>query len=448
MHNNNIMTEGCVWKKIFRFFIPILLAALFQQLYNFMDAVIVGRYAGTIALSAVGGSSSRIIFTYINFFIALGAGATSIIAQDFGAQNYDELKKSIDTAFYLSIIFGIGMTIIGIITANVLLTYMDTPSELMKDSNIYVKIFMSGMIFNSIYNLGSGILRALGDSKRPLYLLIISSFVNIILDIIFVVGFKLGVMGAAIATIISQAISAVFIVIMLSKLDGRYALKINKAKLIIIKFKKMLKIGIPSGCQSLMYSYANIVVQTSINFFSTKSIAAYTAYAKYDDIIYAVLSSFGIALMTYVAQNYGAKKNERIVKGIIQTSIMSLISMIIIALVFTMNAEFLISLISKDTQVITIGAQLIRVVIPMFFTFILLELLSQSLRGLGNSFIPMIITAVCVCGGRLFWIYYVLPSNNTITFLAMCYPFSWGSASISFLIYFIYYWKKINKTIS
>jgi len=448
MNNNNVMTEGCVWKKILRFFVPILFSALFQQLYNFMDAVIVGRYAGTLALSAVGGSSCRIIFTYINFFIALGAGATSIIAYDFGSKNYEELKKSINSGVYLSIFFGIIMAIIGVTTANKLLIFMDTPIELMEDSNIYVKIFMSGMLFNSIYNLGSGILRALGDSKRPLYLLIISSITNIVLDVIFVIGLKLGVKGAAIATIISQAISAIFILVMLSKLDNRYAFTFEKMIIDMSKIKKMLKVGIPSGCQSLMYSYANIVVQTSINFFSTKSIAAYTAYAKYDDIIYAVLSSFGIALMTYVAQNYGAKKYKRVVNGIVQTSIMSLIAMIFISVIFSLNAEFLISLISKDSEVIIIGAKLIRVVIPMFFTFILLELLSQSLRGLGNSFIPMIITAICVCGGRLFWIYCVLPSNNTITFLAMCYPFSWGAASISFLIYFLYYWKKMRKTIS
>ena len=312
----NQITEGVIWKQLLYFFFPILLGTFFQQLYNTADAMVVGRFVGKEALACVGGSSSQIINLIVGFFIGLSSGATVIIAQYYGGRCEKELQDTLHTAMAFSIIGSVVISILGITLSPMILRMMNTPEYLMKDSLLYLRFYFGGILFVFIYNIGSGILRAVGDSKGPLYFLIFCCFCNIFLDLLLVMVFRMGVMGVALGTLISQALSSLLVLRSLMRTRDIYRLELRKIRLHSAPLSMLLKIGLPAGLQSTMYNLANMVIQAALNSFGTDTMAAWTAFGKVDSFYWMISSAFGVAITTFVGQNYGAGKIDRMKKSV------------------------------------------------------------------------------------------------------------------------------------
>lgn len=316
--NNNII-EGSIWKSMLAYFAALLLGAFFQQFYNTVDAIIVGKAVGSDALAAVGGSAAMVVNLFVGFFMGLSSGATVVIAQFYGAGRRDEVKKAVHTAIAMSIAGGALITLIGLFIAPWIINAMKTPTEVIEASTIYLRIYFLGMIANLVYNMGAGILRAIGDSKRPLYVLIISCFVNIFLDVLFVIwmglgkmGINQGVMGVAVATVICQIISAVIIVAMLMMTGDSYKLILREIRIDAEMLSRIVRIGFPAGIQTTMYTLSNILIQASINEFGKDATAAWAAYGKIDVLFWMTIGSLGTAVTTFAGQNYGAGKYDRV----------------------------------------------------------------------------------------------------------------------------------------
>ena len=301
----NKITEGVIWKQLLLFFFPILFGTLFQQLYNAADAVIVGRFVGKEALSAVGGGTGTVINLLVGFFVGLSSGASVVISQYYGARKAELVDYAVHTAIAFSILGGFVLMVGGILTAPAILTAMDTPEDVLAPSILYIRIYYVGTIGNLIYNVGAGILRAVGDSRRPLYFLVASCFTNILLDLLLIVCFDLGVAGAAIATICSQALSALLVILVLLHVKDMHRLELRKIRIDRKMLHRIVLIGFPAGLQSVMYSLSNIIIQAAINGLGTDTVAAWTVYGKMDALFWMTISSFGIAITTFAGQNYG-----------------------------------------------------------------------------------------------------------------------------------------------
>ena len=294
MSTNTITTEGAIWKQILRLFFPILLGTFFQQLYNTVDSVIVGHFLGKEALASVGGGSALIVNLLVGFFVGISSGATVIISQFFGASDMHKMQRAVSTAIWLAIVGGATLMIIGFASAEVLLHLIGTPEELIGLSKTYINWYYTGMIFMLVYNIGSGIFRAIGDTRRPLYFLIIGCISNIFFDLLFIPVLKLGVAGAAIATVLSQGIAMYFVLQGLRKRKNLFDLSLRKLHFDPVMLKSMIYIGVPAGIQAIMYSLSNLIIQSKINFFGTNTIAAYSAYGKLDSMLWMILSAFGV----------------------------------------------------------------------------------------------------------------------------------------------------------
>lgn len=440
--SKNQITEGVIWKQLLFFFFPILLGTLFQQLYNTADTVVVGRFVGTQALAAVGGSTGQIVNLVVNFFVGLASGATVIIARYYGARDRIKLNNALHTAIALSIVGGIVTGIAGILLTPSLLKMMNTPADVIEGSTMYLRIYFAGIIFVFVYNIGSGILRAVGDSKRPLYFLIVCCFLNIFLDILFVVYLKLGVKGAAFATVISQAVSALLVILSLTKSVDIYRLRPNKIRFYKSLLIAIITIGLPAGLQSVMYGISNIIIQTSLNSLGTETVAAHTAFAKIDAIYWMISSAFSVSIITFIGQNYGARKFDRMKKSIKVCLLMDLIASLLLTTVMLLAGPYLLRLFTSDQEVIEIGMQIIHIIAPSYALFIFIEILSSSLRGMGNVVVPMLMTCGGVCVLRILWIFIFVRTHLSVTTILMSYPISWGFTAVLFIIYFMFYQKK------
>lgn len=440
--SKNQITEGVIWKQLLFFFFPILLGTLFQQLYNTADTVVVGRFVGTQALAAVGGSTGQIVNLVVNFFVGLASGATVIVARYYGARDRIKLNNALHTAIALSIVGGIVTGIAGILLTPSLLKMMNTPADVIEGSTMYLRIYFAGIIFVFVYNIGSGILRAVGDSKRPLYFLIVCCFLNIFLDILFVVYLKLGVKGAAFATVISQAVSALLVILSLTKSVDIYRLLPNKIRFYKSLLIAIITIGLPAGLQSVMYGISNIIIQTSLNSLGTETVAAHTAFAKIDAIYWMISGAFSVSIITFIGQNYGARKFDRMKKSIKVCLLMDLIASLLLTTVMLLAGPYLLRLFTSDQEVIEIGMQIIHIIAPSYALFIFIEILSSSLRGMGNVVVPMLMTCGGVCVLRILWIFIFVRTHLSVTTILMSYPISWGFTAVLFIIYFMFYQKK------
>lgn len=438
---NNI-TEGVIWKQILIFFFPLLFGNFFQQLYNTTDAIVVGRFVGKEALSAVGGPTSTIINLLVGFFIGISTGASVTISQYYGGKDKENIGKAVHTSIALAIVGGIIIMIIGLFSAPYALKLMGTPKEIMSDSLLYIRIYFGGMIANLIYNMGAGILRAIGDSKRPLYFLIASCFVNIVLDLLFVGCFQWGVMGVAIATVLSQICSACLVCFTLIRTEDSYKLYIKQIRFHFSILKRMIQIGLPAGFQSSMYSLSNIVIQTSINSFGTDTIAAWTAFGKIDGIFWMTMSSFCIAVTTFVGQNFGAGKYDRVKKGVRVSLVMAMSTAVFLSVILYFGGNYIFWLFTSDKAVFAKGMEILRFLVPTLFTYVCIEIFSGSLRGMGSSFIPMIITCLGVCVLRIVWILTVVPIWTSMKTVLISYPFSWSITSLFFIIHYLHFTKR------
>ena len=442
----NQITEGVIWKQLLIFFFPIMLGTLFQQLYNTADAVVVGRFVGTKALAAVGGSTGQITNLIVNFFVSLASGATVIIARYYGAKNKKDLNDTLHTAAALSIVGGIITTIIGIALAPALLEMMKTPADVMPDSVTYLRTYFAGIIFVFIYNVGSAILRAVGDSTRPLYFLIVCCFINIFLDILLVVGFNMGVAGAAIATVISQVVSAVLVVHALIKSTDMYRLQPKEVRFHRFLLISIITIGLPAGIQSIMYNISNIIIQTSLNDLGTDTMAAYTAFGKIDAIYWMISGAFSVSIVTFIGQNYGAGKYDRMKKSVKVCLLLDFIASLLVSALLLLLGRYLLQLFTTDPQVIEIGMEIIQIIAPSYVLFIFIEILSSALRGMGNVLVPMIMTCTGVCILRILWIFLAVPCWPGVRTILMSYPISWGLTAVLFIIYYYFDQKKFYKT--
>ena len=437
----NKITEGVIWKQLLLFFFPILFGTLFQQLYNAADAVIVGRFVGKEALSAVGGGTGTVINLLVGFFVGLSGGASVVISQYYGARKAELVEYAVHTAIAFCILGGFVLMVGGILTAPAILTAMDTPADVLDPSILYIRIYYVGTIGNLIYNVGAGILRAVGDSRRPLYFLIASCFANILLDLLLIVCFDLGVAGAAIATICSQALSAVLVILVLVRVKDMHRLDLHKIRIDRIMLHRIVQIGFPAGLQSVMYSLSNIIIQAAINGLGTDTVAAWTVYGKMDALFWMTISSFGIAITTFAGQNYGAGKMERVRKGISTCLAMCFASTIVISILLNIGGYFLYSLFTSDPEVLRIGMQIVHFLVPTFFTYVCVEVLSGALRGVGDCWIPTLICLSGICLIRVLWIMLAVPQRPDIYTMTFSYPLTWTITSVLFIVYYCFFSK-------
>lgn len=432
----NGITEGVIWKQLLIFFFPILFGTFFQQLYNTVDAVIVGRFVGKEALAAVGGSTGTLINLLVGFFVGLSSGATVIISQFYGGGREKRVSEAVHTAIAFSLACGVGLMVIGIAASPIALRAMGTPEDIMQYSLSYIRIYFLGIIPNLVYNMGAGILRAIGDSKRPLYYLMASCFTNIVLDLVLVVWLRLDVRGAAIATIVSQLVSAVLVVLQLVRTKDSYRLVIRKIRLNLFMVMRIVRIGLPAGLQSVMYSASNIIIQSSVNSLGTDTVAAWTAYSKIDSVYWMIISALGISITTFVGQNYGAGKLDRVKRGIYVCLGLSFLITAILSEVLYLGGGYIYLMFTADAAVIAKGMEILHFLVPAFATYVCIEILSGALRGTGDCWIPMIMTAVGVCALRVLWILVAVPLKPDIPTVVFSYPLTWSITSILFLVYF------------
>lgn len=442
-HNSKMsITEGVIWKQILLYFFPLLFGTFFQQLYNTIDAVVVGRYVGKAALSAVGGATGTLINVLIGFFIGLSSGATVIISQYYGGKKKEEVKDSVHTALALAITGGLIIMLIGFFGSPYALKLMGTPKEIYHDALTFIRIYFLGTVFNVVYNMGAGILRAIGDSKRPLYFLMISCGVNIILDLLFVVAFHWGVGGTAAATVLSQLLSACLICMVLMKTDDCYKLHLSKIRFHKEILNRIIHIGLPAGAQSLMYSSSNLLIQSSMNSFNINVLAAWTAYGKIDGIFWMIMNSFGVSVTTFVGQNYGAGKQDRVQKGIRVCLNFAMASALFLSVTISIFAASIMGIFNRDPAVIREGLKILHFLVPTYCTYVLIEILSGALRGMGQAVVPFLLTFFGVCVLRITWILTAVPVWHEVRTVIFSYPMTWTVTSILFVIYFFYYKKK------
>lgn len=438
----NGILEGVIWKQLLIFFFPILIGTFFQQLYNTVDTVIVGQFAGKEALSSVGGSSSQIINMVVGFFTGLTAGGTVLISQAYGAGHRRRLEDALHTSYAFGIMGGIGLGILGVVSASFILRLMNTPSELMEMSTLYIRIYFSGLVFVFIYNMGAAILRAIGDSRRPLYYLVVCCIVNIVLDLALVLYFGLGVLGVAVATLISQAVSAFLVTWTLMRKVECMKLSVRKIRIHREVLKNMLQIGFPSGLQASMYSISNMIVQAALNLLGVDTMAAWTAYGKIDSVFWMINSSFGIALTTFVGQNYGAGKWDRVKRGTKVCLGMAVGTAICLTAALMTAGRFLLGIFTGDAAVVEIGLTMMRGIAPAFVMFVFIEIFSGSLRAQGYTFVTTVISVLGVCVFRIIWVGLITPGQGLKRIVA-CYPISWIMCAALVSAYYFYKQKRI-----
>ena len=436
MDRSGNQTTGTIWKQILFFFFPILLGTFFQQLYNTADAMIVGNFLGKEALSAVGGTTGTLINLLVGFFVGLSSGASVVISQYYGAGRPEQVSRAVHTALALAIVGGLVLMGLGLGGSRAALAWMHTPADVAPLSLTYIRVYFCGVVGNLIYNMGAAVLRAVGDSRRPLFFLIASCFVNIVLDLLFVAGWKWGVFGAALATILSQLVSAVLVMAVLMRSQEIYRVSLRKIRLDGTILKHVFRIGLPAGFQSVMYSLSNVIIQSSVNSFGTDTVAAWAAYGKIDGLFWMTIGAFGISITTFVGQNYGAQEYGRIRRGMKQCLAMAMGVAVFLSTALYCFGGRVYLLFIDDPSVLEKGEEILRFLVPTFFTYVSIEILSGTLRGIGDSIIPMLLTCGGVCVLRVVWIFAMVPHFPRLETVMASYPLSWVITSLLFVLYY------------
>ncbi len=433
----NPITQGNIAKALLKFFFPILLGTFFQQLYNTIDAIIVGRFVGKEALASVGGSSAVFVQLIVGFFCGITNGGGVVISQYFGARNWKSLTRTVNSSIIMCLAGGLIMSALGIGFARPMMELTKCPVAILDSSTLYLTIFFSGLVPMFLYNMCSAILRGIGDSKTPLVILIIGCFTNIALDLFFVIFLNMGIAGVALATVLCQIESAIISIAAIRKQGEFFSFRLRQMKMDWKILSMIMKIGVPAGLQGSLYVISNLIIQTNINFFGTDSIAGWAIYGKIDVIFWMTTATFGIALTTFSGQNYGAKLYDRIRKATYITLGLSLASTVIIVISFELFGSSIYRLFTEDQEVIAKGVEMLKYLVPFYFVYISIEVLSGAVRGAGRSFAPTVITVFGVCVLRLVWLFIAVPKNQTITMVLFSYPLTWVVTSVAFWIYFL-----------
>lgn len=433
------MTYGDISKQLFMFTIPILLSQILQQFYNIADTAIIGRYIGTDALAAIG-STALLISVIVNFFIGLSTGVSAVIANQFGANEYDKLKKSISTLLAVSVLLGIVFTIGSLIFMKPIINILQTPKGVYSLAIDYLKICFLGITFQLLYNIGTAILRALGNTKDPLYFLIFSCILNLILDILFIVYFGWGVKGAAIATLISQILATLLVMYKIMSLDDNCKLSLKQIKIYRGYTKDIFLVGLPAGLQAIFMSISSLIIQSSINSFGAEAMAGMTIFAKVEGFLYFPLFSLGLAVTGFVGQNFGAKEYERVKEGINISLKISVYTSLIFIIILNIFAPYILKLFTNDAAVIKVGLESIRIVFPSYVLYAMNQIYIGSLRGIEKTFEPMLISLFAHCIFRVIWCFVLLQYFHDMKVI-------YSSYSVSIVLMFVLFYTSYKRNI-
>lgn len=434
MKKTTIMTEGSIWKKLLMYSIPLILGNLFQQLYNTVDSIIVGNYIGSEALAAVG-SSGSIINLLIGFCVGASAGAGVVIAQFFGAQDKEGVRKAVHTTLAIAIAAGVVMTVVGILLVPFLLRAMGTPEEVFGQAVTYLQVYFGGIFFSVIYNMSAGILNAVGNSRRSLIYLMIAAVSNIFLDLLLVVVLKMGIVGAALATDISQLLSCIFILLFLTRSQEIYRVRLREIRFYERMPSKIIKIGLPTGIQHVVISFSNVLVQSSVNSFGAAAMAGFAAYIKIDGFNILPVMSFSTAATTFTGQNIGAGKYDRVKRGMYVSLAMGIIYTIATGILLLIFAPQVIGVFTDNQEVVTYGVYIMKFFCPFYWSLAILHVLSGTIRGTGHTLEPMLVILFSLCVFRVIWITAALSIAHQFSYVMVVYPLSWMVGMILILLY-------------
>ena len=437
------MTKGSILWILLKFSIPLICSSILQLLFNAADVIVVGQFAGDEALAAVG-ATTAIINLLVKLFVGLSVGTTVVAANFFGSDRKNDLSQTVHTAMLISFIGGIILAIIGVVFSKQILHITKTPDEILDLATVYLKIYFAGILPTVVYNFGCALLRAKGDTKRPLYVLLFSGFINVILNLIFVIVFNMSVAGVALATVISQIIASVFIIKFLIDENSAFKLIFSKLKINLQIFIKIIKIGVPAGFQGIIFSLSNVIIQSAINSFGANVIAGNSAASNLEGFVYIAMNGFAQGALTFVSQNLGAKKYDRIKKSVGISLGCILVIGLILGNVIVLFGNNLLRLYSENPAVIDYGMNRLRLICSIFVLCGLMDVMGNIIRGLGHSFLPMIITLIGACGIRILWIKTIFEVSkfHTCEMIFISYPISWIVTFIALFISFLFIIKK------
>lgn len=447
MKNNKYeidMCNGTIMDKLISFALPLMISGMLQLMFNAVDIIVVGRFTGSQALAAVG-STTALICTFTNLFIGVSLGANVLAARFYASGKTKEMSETVHTAILLALISGIAMSVIGILCARESLVLIATPDDIIGQAALYLRIYFLGMPFFMLYNYGAAILRAVGDTKRPLMYLIAAGTVNAVLDLVLVIIFKMGVAGVAIGTITSQFISCVLVIRCLCKTDAIYKLYISKLRIKKYYLIQILKVGLPAGIQSTVINFSNVLLQSSVNSFGEIAMAGYTAANNILGFLYVSVNSVTQACMSFTSQNYGVRKFKRMDKVLANCAILSIIVSVVIGGGSYLLGHQILGIYTKQEDVIQCGMEILSISTIPYFLCGLMDMIPGSMRGVGYSAVPMILSIIGTVGTRLVWIYGVFPEHRSLYVLFMSYPVSWGLTIVMQAICLVFVRRKIRK---
>lgn len=436
-------TQGKIIRQMVLFSVPIVLGELFQNLYNSVDALIVGNFVGETALAAVS-ICTPIADFLIGFFNGMSIGASVLVGRAAGEGRQEKLSLTMRVSFTFSVILGAVLTTLGIILAPVLLQMTDVVDEVYQETIIYLRIYLGGLMFTVIYNIGAGILRAVGNAKTPFIILVVSCCVNILLDILLVTAVDLGVVGVAIATVLSQLVSVLLIYRALSHRDEKFSLAFPEMRVHRYIVKKMMGIGMPAGVQSSLISVSNLFIWRYVNRFGSAAMAGVGVAQRLDKFVALPGKAFGMTLTTFVSQNVGAKNRERSNQGIISCMVLSLSVISVLGTIVFCFAPVCVTLFNSEPEIVEIGVSMMRSIIPFYGLLVVREVFLGALRGYGNTRVPMVLSLVGMVGLRQVFLAVSMQANPTLVNIYICYPISWGATAIMIIIYYGLVMKKLG----
>lgn len=438
------MCNGPLFGKMLIFTLPLMLSGILQLLFNAADVIVVGRFAGNEALAAVG-STGALTNLLVNLFIGLSVGANVLVARYYGAKAQDEVSQTVHTSVMISLLGGVFLAIIGIALARPLLLLMDTPENVIEHSVLYMRIYFLGMPIMLLFNFGSAILRAIGDTRRPLFYLTIAGIVNVCLNLWFVIGFHMGVAGVALATILAQCVSTALILRCLLQSDGCFRLQLSRLQINWDKFGKIAAIGLPAGIQGSLFSISNVLIQSSVNSFGAIAMAGNTAGANVEGFVYTAMNSVHQTAVSFTSQNLGGRRFERINKILVECIFFVTAIGLVMGNGAVLFGEQILGLYSSDQEVIAYGLQRMAVICTTYFLCGIMDVMVGSIRGLGYALMPMIVSLMGACVFRVVWICTVFQWNRTLHTLYLSYPVSWTLTALVHVVCFIIVRKRLGK---
>lgn len=432
------MCSGSILRKMLLFALPLMLSSILQLLFNAADIVVVGKFAGDNSLAAVG-SNTALINLLTNLFIGLSIGANVVAARSYGAKAWDDLKLTVHTSMLLSMVSGLLLMVVGVVGAKQMLIWMQTPREVLPLATVYLRIYFLGMASTMVYNFGSALLRAVGDTKRPLYFLLCAGVINVILNLLFVVGFHLDVMGVAIATVISETVSAVLVLRCLIRESGGIHLELRAMRIDRKKMMQILRIGLPAGFQGVVFALSNVVIQSSVNIFGNIIVAGNSAAANLEGFVYMAMNAFYQTTLSFVSQNFGAGEQKRIHRIVLWGEICVIVTGTLLGNTVVFFGNELLRIYSNNPEVIAAGMVRLHYISMVYALCGIMDVMVGALRGIGYSIMPMIVSIVGVCVLRLVWLATVfqIPQFHRIETVYLSYPFTWILTSIVYIVFFI-----------